>query len=151
MTKKTLKHYWTVLSKSVVVDKITNNMVLGETIEEIRFQIPDQQKEKFLKTIKENGFVALPFEFCLSSYMEIDKADVDRLLKVEVEMPNGELMNSENVSIHFGPNKRGRHVHKFPGIRYVRSGKYLFRLVGSNGKSKNILAELPLSVTVDFN
>ena len=148
-TDKHLRHYWSVLCKSIVVDQFTNNMVLGEVLEEIRYQVPLADKEKLDEAMRK-GEAVLPFEAFLGSYMEADEPNSNLPASFEYVLPNGEVVKMADVSLHFGGNKRGRNITRIQGLKISGSGKYIFRVLTNANVDPEILAEIPLFVGIDY-
>ncbi|HBD04968.1 TPA: hypothetical protein DCZ32_00755 [Candidatus Uhrbacteria bacterium] len=147
---KQLTHYWTILTKNVAVDQMTNNMILGEVLEEIRYQIPQMEKEKIERAIKKDGIIALPLNAYLASYLESDQPNSQRTITIEYVLPNGKTEKAIEQTINFGSNKRGRNITNIQLFKVCGSGKYIFRLLTKvNGKQES-LAEIPLFLTLQY-
>ena len=146
-----IKHYWTILVKNAAITQ-DNNVILGEVIEEIRYQIPLSEKQKFDEAVKLNGVVAIPFGGSIVTYMECDQNKDSQSFRIEVLMPNGEkpVAGNNNLKLTFGENKRGRILQKIPMLPISTGGKYIFRLVSVENNIDTILAEIPLYVNLDF-
>lgn len=147
---KQLTHYWTVLTKSVAVDQMTNNMILGEVLEEIKYQIPQGEKEKIENTINKTGVIGLPLNASLASYLESDQPNTQRLIAIEYDLPNGRTEKAIEQPLNFGSNKRGRNITNIQSIKVCGSGKYIFRLLTKANGKQEILAEVPLSLTIEY-
>lgn len=147
---KQLVHYWTVLTKNVAVDKLTNNMILGEVLEEIKYQVPQGEKTKIEEAISNAGEIVLPLNAYLASYLESDQPSSQRVVEIEYELPNGKTESAIEQPLNFGTNKRGRNITNIQSIKVCGSGRYIFRLITKVNGKQEVLAEVPLLVTLEY-
>jgi hypothetical protein len=147
---KKMTHFWTVLTKSVAVDQMTNNVILGEVLEEIRYQIPQVEKEKIEGVIKKDGSISFPLNAHLVSYLESNEPNSQRVILTEYILPDGKIESTPERALNFGSNKRGRNITTIQMLKVNGSGKYIFRLTTKANGKREVLAEIPLFLTLEY-
>lgn len=145
-----INHYWSVLCKTASVDRLTNNVTLGEVVEEIVYQVPLSEKEHFESDMKKDNVVSFPFEGILVSYLETDQPNITRTIILDCILPDEQVIKMGEVALAFGSNKRGRSLASIHGLRINGSGCYKFRITANEGNSTNVLGEIPLYITINF-
>ena len=130
---------------------MSNNVILGEVVEELHYQIPLADKPRFESDVKKNGMVVLPFEGVLVSYFEDNEANTSQLIHYECVCPDGKIIAVGGSTINFGTNRRSRNMARLEGLKANISGKYLFRISVNEGGKNDIIGEVPLFINIDFN
>lgn len=143
------KHYWTIACKSAAIDQITNNIILGQTVEEVHFEIPKDMHSQFLTTLKKDGYVALPYEFFIISYLE-QSPDTEGNIKIVYNFPNGKKETIAEASVNYGANGRGRHILKMPGLKFNDQGRYNLQVISVEDKKEQELIEIPIFIKYSF-
>jgi len=148
-----IKHYWTILVKKSHIDSETNNLILGESIEEIQFTIEKEKETKFQIESKEKKYVMLPFELEIISYLERTTKDDSNEIPLEVDIitPNETVFKFNPTVIPFKEKDRTRHRYKTNALPVNTNGRYLIRSSINNNSKQQIISEIPLFITLKFN
>lgn len=145
-----IQHYWTLIAKKSHIDQDTNTLIVGEILENIQLGLPKNLKERFEQDIVSNQMVLLPFEFEIISYIGSDKPNEDFVMTMEVELPNHHVAKMGDLKISSGKTGKLRNRFRSNGLPISGSGVNRFRVFEISGKDKRLLAEIPLSIELQF-
>lgn len=145
-----VKHYWTIIVQKSHLDKETNNLVLGEAIENIKFRLAKAHQGQFMEQIAKDQLVPLPFNLEVVSYLESDQPNVTKDFVLEIELPNKKIAKSPIIQVHFGKNGRARNRFRMDAVPVSESGPNKFRLVYKEGNREVSLVEIPVFINIEF-
>lgn len=149
MSKNDVKHDWSLICESTIVDETTKKISILNVLEEITIDIKNNKEAKleFENLNKNKGFLTLPFRFsyismwhhCINKNTNID-------LKLEFRDPNNIKLWHENPKIEFDHEKqRTRILLNFNSIKIgTEEGTYRFVLV----LKEQIISETHLELKV---
>ncbi len=146
-----IQHYWTLIARRVSIDQETNNLIIGEALEDVQFTLPMESKGQFDQEIAANEFVPLPFEYEVVSFLGSDNISEKSSFYLEIELPNKHKIRMNEIEAVFGKNGRARLRFRSTGIPVSGSGTNSFRLYERAGTAERLMTEIPLLVTVKFN
>lgn len=131
-----MRHLWTIVCLTAVLDKYTNRISLLEVIDEI--------------TISEGEEVALPLHLEVASQWERSRFDTpeDGFCRVQVFTPAGELSGGGELPVDLSAAPRSRTILRFEAFPLAGLGKYCFRVSQrhSGQKEWKAVGEVPLYV-----
>ncbi len=91
---KNLKHIWSVLCSSSIVDQDTNNLSLNSLIEQISIKISKEDVEK-KETEKSKGFaVNIPLQVVTRIMKKVPESSLSFKLKLDLLNPDGQIIDS---------------------------------------------------------
>lgn len=151
-----IKHVWSVLCRSSVIDKETNNISLNNVFEQLGVDI----KIKKTASNKTVEYINIPIEYeIVSLWLKIDKQkSLKADIKIELVDPKNKTNKTFNQIINMSSEmKRLRSRLKIAGLTLSVPGDYFFRIKIKEEGQNNYrdVAELPLEVnlrkTVDLD
>lgn len=155
MKKQTkIKHIWTVIADSYVVDQQTNNLSIHKVLEQLVVTLsPQDQKNWEENKVVLNKFPII-FSFEVISLWNKVSPDSNPTGVVEIELidPAGLTMQKANFDLQFEEDKlRTRSIAHSPVINISTSGQYLFKIsLKETGVEKFLgVAEIPLEVKIE--
>ena len=138
-----MKHVWSILCKSSMIDSENNSISLLRCIEQVN--IKNSPPDKTGK-----GLV-VPLEFELISLWFDDSTKKERKFNVRIE-----LFDPSKVKLKYHDNnlvlpkgkKRLRDRTEIKGLPITKSGKYMFKVKyrSQGGKNYKDVAELPIDI-----
>jgi len=149
--QKDIKHIWTVIAESSVVDRQTNNVSIHKIIEQLNVNVSSQDQELLNNNPDKALLVNFPFQVISMWQSTNPKKDPKAEASIELFDPIGQSLQSAKFNLVFEKNKpRLRTIISSPNIRVFDSGVYLFKVRIKEEGAKDFLevAELPLEVRV---
>ena len=151
---KNIKHIWTVLCRSSVVDNETNNISLQDILE--RLQINVSLNDKNVNNIPEGIIVPFNFEIVTMWAREdfSNKKEIKVDAKIEILDPSGKKLGEMlNNFVMLPEYRRMRNRGKSGNIKLTSSGKYVFRVSAKEENEDKFIevAEIPLEVDLISN
>lgn len=143
-----MKHIWTVLCQKSSIDVETNQLSLFNCLEEINLTLENTEAL--------NNNLVIPVEFQLVSYWSREQADTEVNLTAVGELvdASGKMINSFNNSLVVKQGiLRFRNRTNIQGLAITGPGRYYFRLYQIDkmrGVAKELVAELPLDVKINY-
>ena len=145
-----IKHLWTLITRQSNIDQETKNIIIGEVLEDIQFDLPLEAKEKFDQEIKTSKQISIPLVFEIVSCLSETDANLKPQIRFEVELPNGHRIDLGNLEAVFGKNGKVHIRLRSSTLPISGPGVNTFRLLQVAGKESTILSEVPLTITINF-
>ena len=149
--QKDIKHIWTVIAESSVVDQQTNNVSIHKILEQLNINVSPKDQELLKKNPGKALLVHFPFQV-ISLWQSINpKKNPKAEIEVELFDPIGQNLQRATFKLIFEPNKsRLRSILSNPDIRVFDTGLYLFKIRIKEEEEDEFLevAEIPLEVRV---
>lgn len=145
-----LQHIWTVLAKKSHIDQDTNNLIIGEVVEEIQISLPKEAQSAFENDLKKNKMSLLPMEFEIISYFVVDELGEKSEVSIEIELPNGHTFEMIRYDLKEAKNGRMRGRIRSPNLPFSQSGVNHFKIYDISNKNKNLLADIPLYIKLSL-
>ena len=145
-----VKHIWSVLCQSSVVDSQSNNVSLYNIVERLEVNINPNGSTTF--PVVKN--INLPWQYELVSLWSRTKKGGEENANIRIDLldPNGkELKSFEKEIIIPADKKRMREINKIQGISLTESGDYTFvvSIKQANNSKYEKVASLPLEVMIN--
>lgn len=144
-----IKHIWSIICRESVINSDDNVISLLGVLEDLNSTLTPMDP----KTPRP-GKITIPFNFEIVNYWTKDlNKEVKMQIKTVTIDPDGkELSSTINESIFPGDVKKLRSRLKVQGLSVTNSGNYHFRISfkTSNEKDYKLVAELPLTVKIQF-
>jgi hypothetical protein len=144
------QHIWTILAKKSHIDQDTNNLIIGEVVEEIQITLPKEAKAAFEAEIEKNKMSHLPMEFEVLSYFVVDELKEKSEVSIELELPNGHTFEMIRYTLNEAKNGRMRGRIRCPKLPFSRAGVNHFKLYDVSNKNKKLLTDIPLYIKLSF-
>jgi hypothetical protein len=140
-----VKHIWSVLCRTSIIDVDTNNVTLQETYEELLIEASTEGQ-----TIGgADHTIALPFPFEVTSlfYRESSSEDEDFTVVTTFTSPQGKPLftKEDQVKIRAG-QKRARTRLKSMTIPLTTTGTYILKVELKQVGNKTTYSEIPLDI-----
>ncbi len=149
-----IKHAWSVICQSSIVDKDSNNISLQNVIEQVQVNVSTEGAKAF-RSKNPNFGNKLPINFpvqIVSLWRNLDTSIVpEAVIGVEFFDNQGELMQKAEFPFAFEEGKvRIRTIVNIPGVNIVGGGMYLFKIKikESEQGSFSDVAEIPFEVVI---
>ncbi len=149
---KNLKHIWSVLCGSSVLDQDTNNLTLNNLIEQVSIKLSKEDVEKKEKE-KTKGF-AVPVQMQVVVRIMKTAQDVNLAFELKLDLinPSGEIVNSMNpINIALKKGLKNVRVRNNIPVLFVdKEGEYIIVVsIKEAGESKfTEVDRVPLDVKV---
>lgn len=153
--KENIKHVWSILCGSSVIDQQTNNLSIHNVLEQLdlTLTVPKNtglEKEK----VGINQPVAIPFPFQLISLFRRTNPNKVPNINVEIELfdPIGLSLQKIEFKIDFPADKsRMRSIISSPSIIVTNTGLYMFkiRIKDADQDIFQEVAEIPIEIHVN--
>jgi hypothetical protein len=145
-----VRHIWSVLCRTSIIDADTNNLTLQETYEELTIEATTegQQIEKTEHTL------ALPFPFEVTSlfYRSESNENEDFIVVTTFNSPQGKPLftKEDQVKIPAG-QKRTRTRLKSLMLPVTTTGTYAIKVELKQGDSTTACSEIPLDIKLSLS
>jgi hypothetical protein len=150
---KNLKHIWSVLCSSSVLDQDTNNLSLNNLVEQVSIKLSKEDIEKKKKE-KTKGFaVPIQLQVVTRIMKMVKESSLAFELKLDLVNPDGEIVNSMkpvNIALKKGL-KNIRVRNNIPVLFVDKEGEYMIIVsIKEAGESKfTEVDRVPLDVVIN--
>ncbi len=143
-----MKHVWTILCQDSSIDIETNLLSLFNCLEELNLVL---DKTKIL----ENNTLVIPVDLQMVNFWLIQNPAQDNILEIKVELIDPDSKSINQFENKFNVKKgilRFRNRTKIQGLPVTKEGRYIFRVMQRDEKSKEyiIVSELPLDIKISY-
>ncbi|PIP28474.1 MAG: hypothetical protein COX29_00995 [Candidatus Moranbacteria bacterium CG23_combo_of_CG06-09_8_20_14_all_35_22] len=140
-----MKHIWSILCKKSIIDAETNNINIGEVLEEITFHIPMEKDFKLP--------VNFNFDYEIISFWTSTVRNNEEKFYIEIEFvdPDKKILNKFEQTITFPKNKKRLRTRiKSSAITVTKGGGYLFKIKAKEKENSSfkLLTEIPLFILI---
>lgn len=150
--QKDIKHIWSVVAQSSLVEQQTNNISILKVLEQLNVNLSPKDQEG----LKNNSgkAIAVSFPFQIISLWQSINPKKDPMADIEIEFfdPIGVSLQNIKFKLIFEPQKtRMRSITSSPIISIMdNSGVYLFKIrIKEDGEDNfSEVAEIPIEVRV---
>jgi hypothetical protein len=154
MKKQTnIKHTWSLIAESSVVDQQSNNISIHKVLEQLKLSLAlIDQTLKDEKVLDEK--VSVPFPFQIISMWRRKDSATDSKANVEIDFldPNKKVIQNVKFELKFEDNKpRMRTIIASPFLNVTTSGLYLFKIKLQEDGEKEFseVSEIPFDIVVE--
>lgn len=149
--QKDIKHIWTVVAESSVVDQQTNNISIHKVLEQLNVSLSVKDQETLKEAINTNKAFWVSFPFQVISLWQSINPKKDPTAEVEIELVDsiGQSLQTTKFKLNFQKDKtRMRSIIGSPTIRITGMGVYLFkvRIKEDDENEFSEVTEIPLEV-----
>ena len=147
--QRDIKHVWSVVAQSSMVEQTTNNVSIHKVLEQLNVNLSVQDQEALKKNSEKA--ILVPFPFQVISLWQSVNPKKDPIAEVEIELFDSIGLSLQNTKFKlvFEKNKtRMRTIISSPTIRITDTGVYLFKVrIKEDGETSFLeVAEIPLEV-----
>lgn len=142
-----LLNVWSLFSRRSAIDRDTNHLIIGEVIEEIILQIPQNVYEKLVEEMKSVGTAGIPAELELVSLLEGDPSTTYQI-ELTLTTPSGKVIPLAETETTTGINGRVRNRMRFNALPIGGTGRHAIAITSKENGKKYTVAEAPLTVTL---
>lgn len=143
-----LKHAWSLLCKSAIINSDNNSLSLIDILEGLEFATHD--KDAYEEALK-NKITTFPLSCEIVSYIYRDVSDKIEpfLIHVDIIDPNNKTLNSSTNELEFPAGESGMRARaKLDSFPFTVNGDYLFKVsITSSGKKKHV-ANIPFKFKI---
>lgn len=143
-----IKHIWTVLCTTSVIDQESNNITLT-TLEKLAIGLSPEGK----KALAEKGEISINFPIEIISMLKKDSPNKEKFdVDLTIFDPAGkEMITSKSVVEMEKSMRRMRYRNRIRNMKISISGDYIFRIsIKEPSSSKyEIVAEVPLELNIE--
>ncbi len=142
-----LLNIWSLFSRRSAIDQDTKHLIVGEIVEEITLQVPENVHQKLTEEINSNGTAGIPAEFELVSLFE---GDPNTTYKIELTLttPSGKIIPLGEIDTATGINGRVRNRMRFNALPIGGTGRHIMTITSKENGKKYTVAEAPLFITL---
>lgn len=155
-----IRHVWSVLSQKSSIDSETNNLSLFNITEQINISrnIPvnysGQENDSKKQEVEANSVFPLNMELT-SLWRRADSTgklkDLPFVFKIDFVDPQGKLQNTFSFPANFNAFRRLRTRINIQNVNISIPGNYLFNVSLIEGSETQVVAEVPLEITLQAN
>lgn len=145
---KKIKNNLSVLCKSSIIDRDSNNVSIFNIIEEITIKSEGIFKQKIKEKEKEEEIIPFPFEF-FSVWERNDDItkELSSKVKTSILCPNGEEKDYVELPFSFELGKRKiRLIIKTGGLPFTGYGTYIFKVFIEENKKFSLADQISIEI-----
>lgn len=131
-----MEHVWSVLCKSALEDRRTNNVSLIETLERVVFHTDEPDVEGF----------GIELAFVTMWYRSDLNLPEEALARLQLISPQADSLVQADYKVDLTERLRLRHTLYIRGMPYRGDGIYRFNLRLNEGKRWKTVASVPLEI-----
>ncbi len=152
--QKDIKHIWSILSESSVVDQQTNSLSIHKVLEQLNINLSPKDQESTKDKMKSGNGITIPFPFQIISLWQNTALNKVPTADVEIELFDFSNLSLQKINFKFSFEKdkpRMRTIINSPSINITGTGLYLFKIRLKESEEEGLIeiAEIPLEVRVN--
>lgn len=149
-----IKHVWSILCQSSVVDQQSNNLSIHQVLEQLNVDLSEKDRKLLNNDPKVDKVIGVPFNFQVISMWQSLNNKINPVANAEIELydPIGQSLQKIEFKLQFEKDKpRMRSIISSPILRITNKGLYIFKVRIKEGDTNTFseVAEIPLEVRVN--
>lgn len=136
-----MRHLWSVICQFALEDKTTNNLSLIETVEGIRFQIPNDHETEFISIP-----LSSPIQFVSMWWRTNFEIGEQTMTRVLILAPNGKELGQMSILVNLTAHLRFRSRIQLNGLPFTVNGIYEFEVQYQENDEWIPVTRIPLEI-----